>query len=104
QRAVPDRGAALEPRAKIELVAVAARDVVANLLEMAQVGGEIDVHVADEIRLGGAPGCLQGEAEAAFADAEIADIAVARRQRLADLRRAIGRAVVGDAELIDLEL
>src|SRR5215467_12223877 len=71
---------------------------------MAQVGREIDVHVADEICPRCAPGCFQGEAEATLADAEIADIAMPRRQRLADLRRAISRAVVGDAELVDLDL
>src|SRR5262245_36689196 len=93
-----------EARAEIELVAIAVRDVVVNFLEMAQVGGEIDVHVTDEIRLRGAPGSLQGEAEATLADVEITNVAVARRQRLPDLCRTVGRAVVRNAELVDLEL
>jgi hypothetical protein len=64
--------------------------------QAAQVGREVDVHVADDVRRAGRPGGAQRTAAALLLDAEVANAGKREREPASDLRRGVDRRVVGD--------
>ncbi len=103
ERAVLHGGAAFQARAEIEIVIGAVGDQIVDFFQMPEVGGEVDIHIADEIGIRPRPGRLQRQPETTLPDAQIADIVITRRERPPDFRGPVRRAVVRDAEFPDIE-
>ena len=94
-RPAHDAGAVREPRADRE-VRVPRQQRRHERQQPAQVGREVDVHVADHPRAAGRPGGAQRAPAALAVQAEHVDAGQLPGEARGDRRRRVGRRVVGD--------